>query len=146
MKNIIALSFLIVSLFVECLNAEDFTTKDRAIDELQMGVSLMTPGGINFTAKGRVANLPLQASIGYLANNVYGVELGYSFLKNSSRTFRSVQVVAGSLKNRNRDWDYAGLSATFQSGGFYIEPGLVVGSGDFSNPQILLQFGYLWQQ
>ncbi|GAC03879.1 hypothetical protein GAGA_1016 [Paraglaciecola agarilytica NO2] len=37
-----------------------------------------------------------------------------------------------------------GASATFSWGGFFVEPGISVGSGDYSSPQLLFQAGYLW--
>ena len=131
------LNVLLVTLLLSSMNVN--------ARDLQYGISFISPGGINFTTKATIAELPLQASIGYLADDMYGFEFGYSFLKNSSRTFRSVQLVAGSTKISRREWDYAGLSATFQRGGFYVEPSILVGSGDYSNPQISMQIGYLWQ-
>lgn len=116
----------------------------------ELGFSLITPGGINFVAKGEVANIPLQIALGLAVRGTYGIEGGYNFYRNKDSWFRSAQIIAGkshigSYSNEpSRDWNYVGVSTTFQSGHFFIEPGLTVGKGDFSNPQFSLQIGGLW--
>jgi len=115
--------------------------------ESELGFSLLTPGGINFVAKSNNVDFPFQASIGYSSEKTHGVEVGYNFLKNKDSFFRSAQVIVGKSTARNSDWKYAGLSATFQSGNFFIEPGITVGSGanKYSNPEFILQIGWLWK-
>lgn len=130
-------------------------------DETQFGVALGTPGGVNLVMKKEIAGHPIQLAVGY-TGKAYGIEAGYSFYYNRDSAMRSWQVIAGSstIKDNaltyystqdvvyrvyeDEDWNYAGVSGTFQYGGFYIEPGITVGSGDFSSPQLTIQVGWLW--
>lgn len=133
--------------------------------DTQLGFSLGAPGGINLVYKTHLGNAPVQISGGYLGDS-YGLELGYSFYENTDSWFRSAQITIGKAHiekdktwsyydpSRNTfysvdyvdedDWTYASISNTFQFGGFFIEPGLSIGTGDFDSPQFLLQAGWLW--
>ncbi len=141
-KFIISLLFLSMPAF-----AED--VKDR---NSQIGLALGTPGGLNLVLKSHLANHPVQLSAGYIGSDTFGLEAGYRFYTNEKSLIRSVQVIAGTAKfedlsypNDRRVWHYVGVSSTLQYGGFFVEPGLSVGSGDFTNPQLVLQGGWLWR-
>lgn len=143
------------------LTATVFTYADA--NRTEIGLSLGTPAVLNFVLKKRFSGLPLHVS-GFYFGEFYGVEAGYSFYRNENRQVRSIQLVAGASTikedehryytssgnlyyeeyEEKKDWNYIGVSATFQFGGFFIEPGLSVGSGDYSSPQVLLQLGWLW--
>lgn len=130
-------------------------------DDTQIGLSLGTPGGINLVVKKSFSGHPLQLAVGYIGD-AYGAEAGYSFRYNSDSAFRSWQATIGTFRAEDQSralvrdatgyrwhyeddvWTYLGLSATFQFGGFFLEPGLSVGTGDFSSPQATLQLGWLW--
>ena len=129
----------------------------------EVGASLGTPSGINFVLKKDISGFPVQVS-GFYLGEIYGIEAGYSFYRNESSHFRSVQIVVGTSVieedayrvyvssdtfvlqeyKDEKEWNYLGVSTTFQFGGFYIEPGLSAGSGDYSSPQLSLQLGWLW--
>ena len=114
----------------------------------QFGLSIGTPSAVNFVYKGEVADIPIQVAGGYWGDSYSGVELGYRFIERDG-AFSSAQLLAGysRLEDSNDivdEWTYVGASATFSWGGFFIEPGISVGSGDYSNPQLLFQAGYLW--
>ena len=114
-----------------------------------LGLSIGTPAGINFVYKGDIANVPIQVSGAYWGDKAQGLELGYRFIENDS-AFSSAQLLLGYSRTEDSndvadEWSYIGASATFSYKGFYIEPGLSVGSGDYSNPQLLIQAGYTWE-
>lgn len=116
----------------------------------QHGVSMLMPGGFNYVYKGN----KLQFAGGMTGGDTYGVEVGYRMPRKTQSAFRSTNVVLGYFRIETADdcfncipyeeWSYIGVSATFQANLFYIEPGLSVGSGDFSNPQFILQMGLLF--
>lgn len=137
MKKVFLVSLLLSALTVSKVNAE----------ETEVGLSILTPGGLNFVVKGELFGLPLQTSVGYLGRgdtSLYGLEVGYNFIKNPDKFFRSAQFITGHSDIDDDKWTYGGVSATFQYGGLFVEPGLTVGSGDYSSPQITMQVGWLW--
>ncbi|MDO7086648.1 hypothetical protein WNY51_07540 [Pseudocolwellia sp. AS88] len=120
-----------------------------ANESTTFGVSLGTPAFANFVIKSDKFGLPLQLSGGYWGDRASGIEVGYSFYQNKDSFFHSAQVITGYLhmeKNRyeNNRWSYVGVSTTFKNGGFFLEPGLTFGSGTYSNPQLMIQIGWLW--
>lgn len=131
-------------------------------DDTQFGVALGTPGGVNFVMKKEISGHPVQLAVGY-AGKVYGIEAGYSFYYNRDSAMRSWQVIAGTFKvednstildstpdgyrvrYEDEDWRYVGVSGTFQYGSFFVEPGVTVGNGDFSESKLItIQVGWLW--
>ncbi|MBU2986668.1 hypothetical protein KO528_14990 [Saccharophagus degradans] len=134
-----------------------------AENNTEVGVSLGTPGAINLVVKKDMWGLPLQISGGAM-ENILGVEIGYRFYVNNDNIFRSAQLVTGytsvtntyqtiRLQGNNyvladydekKSWSYIGVSNTFQFGGFFIEPGLNIGTGEYTSPQLLIQAGWLW--
>ncbi len=42
-----------------------------------------------------------------------------------------------------REWTFLGLVYNLNFRGFFLEPGLTFGEGDYSNPQGALQIGYM---
>ena len=126
------------------------TSVSSSAEELDsFGLSLGSPAALNFVYKSEKLGIPLQISGGYWGDKVSGVEVGYNFYKNNDSIFRSAQVITGYSvieKNRfdNHRWTYVGVLTTFKKGGFFFEPGLTFGSGTYSNPQLMLQVGWLW--
>lgn len=144
MKRIICSAFLLLA------------CSGKVFADGQYGISMGSPGGINFVAKKEVAGMPLQFSVGH-SIFYYGAEAGYQFYRNESGPFRSVQFVAGATRENHilinfgedsdlevSTWNYVGLSTTLEIGRFYIEPGISFGTGDYSSPRGLLQIGRLW--
>ncbi len=118
--------------------------------ENEIGFSFGTPGGINFVVQIPTAKTDLKFSgmKGIGRNNEgHGFEIGATIYRNPYSYFRSVQVVVGTIELDNVDqdeFDYIGVSTTVRHGSFFIEPGLAMGQGDFSNPQLLVQLGWLF--
>ncbi|WP_299806151.1 hypothetical protein [uncultured Shewanella sp.] len=126
-----------------------FSFSATAEESTSIGLSLGSPAGANFVIKSDELGFPLQVSGGYWGDKVSGVELGYNFYQQKDSFFHSAQVITGySDVEKNQfesdKWTYAGISATFKTGGFFMEPGLTFGSGDYSNPQLTFQIGWLW--
>ena len=115
----------------------------------QIGVSIGSPAVVNLVYKGTIAEQPINISGMYWDNSYHGIEVGYRILEKEELN-ATVQLLAGytqieDFDNTNDKWRYVGASATFSWGGFFIEPGISIGSGDYSNPQGHLQVGYLWE-
>lgn len=132
--------------------AGEWTTPAGFSDEL--GLSLGTPGGINLVYHKATEERTYRLAVGGLGPKSYGIEVGATLIRNPGELFRSLQVIAGASSIRNNvsptltvadRWVYGGLSTTFQYGGFFVEPGLTVGVGDYTNPQFILQVGWLWE-
>jgi hypothetical protein len=118
-------------------------------ESTSIGLSIGTPAGVNFVIKSDALGVPLQISGAYLGDKVSGIEVGYSFYEHNDSFFYSAQLIAGyshieTNQFESDTWRYAGASATFKKGGFFMEPGLTFGSGDYSNPQLTFQIGWLW--
>ena len=124
---------ILIGVFLTCISYANETP------ESQYGVSLLTPGVLNFVMKG-INDLPLQLTVGISP----GAEVGYNFYYNKNSPFRSVQIVFGSSRIKNNEWHYGGISGTFLWGGFYFETGLSAGRRDYATPLLLFMIGYLW--
>lgn len=146
------LIFVLVLMPLGTAQAGDWSTPAGLSD--QIGLSLGSPGAFNFVYKKATAERTYQLAVGGIGSRTYGIEVGASLIRNPGEFFRSLQVIAGAASLRNNvapnlvvsdQWIYGGLSTTFQYGGFFVEPGLTVGVGDFTNPQLVLQIGWLWE-
>ena len=118
-------------------------------ESTSIGLSIGSPAGVNFVIKSDTLGIPLQISGGYWGDKVSGIEVGYSFYQHHDSFFHSAQLIAGynhleTNQFESDTWRYTGVSATFKKGGFFMEPGLTLGSGDYSNPQLTFQIGWLW--
>ena len=116
--------------------------------EQRLGFSLGTPSAINLYYLADLGEIPVHARVGYWGD-VDGFELGFHFYEYSD--WLSLALVAGhgtynDTDNRpgeGRDrYSYFGLVGNFSYKGFYVEPGIAAGEGDYSNPQILFNLGY----
>lgn len=150
MRYILIFVFMLMPLGTA--QAGDWTTPAGYSDEI--GISLFTPGVVNFVYKKATAERTYQLAVGGVDSKTVGIEVGATLIRNPGELFRSLQVIVGASSISNKvapnvtgvdRWIYSGLSTTFQYGGFFVEPGLTVGVGDFKNPQFALQVGWLWE-
>ena len=114
-----------------------------------IGLSIGTPASVNFVIKSDALGVPLQISGGYWGDKISGIEVGYSFYQHNDSFFHSAQIITGynhieTNQFESDTWEYAGASITFKKDGFFMEPGLTFGSGDYSNLQLTFQIGWLW--
>ncbi|MBY6017695.1 hypothetical protein KUW04_07905 [Halomonas denitrificans] len=132
-----------------CLLLAAFALPATAQDSTAFGLALGTPAGGNLVLKSDALGVPLQIAGGYWGDKLSGVELGVSVYERPDSFFQSVSLIAGysDLEENSREskiWRYGGVSFTFGTGGFYFEPGLTFGDGDYDNPQLTFQIGWLW--
>lgn len=124
------------------------------------GITLGTPAGLQLVGGEYFNGFGIRASAGYLGK-IYGAQI--NFVKNISKSqnFSSnLSVFAGYSHMEFRTtmtynglfyssvpivdhWTYGGLAFDLNWGGFFLEAGLSLGSGTFSNPQLGLQIGYV---
>ncbi|TKB44151.1 hypothetical protein E8M12_13010 [Thalassotalea mangrovi] len=100
---------------------------------------------INFVYKGD----RLHFSGGYWGDNIRGIELGIPFYDIKHSYLTTINATVGHTRTEDSmndvdEWTYVGVSTTIDFNGFYIEPGLTIGKGDYDSPQLSLQLGYLW--
>lgn len=118
------------------------------------GVTLGTPGALNLLFYQYLSNnIGVRLSGGYLEsdnrNSVGGLQIGVVRRFDDQPPFeQDFSFVVGHFEfNEGGDmtkWDYFSSNYSLLWGSFYLETGLSVGAGDFSSPQLLLQFGYIF--
>lgn len=125
----------------------------------ELGVTFGTPSLGNIVAGYHLNNLMFKASGLYLGDR-RGIQLefGYKFSE-YARTYHAFSIVGGlqsfeffencmpltERKYVEKNWKYVGIVYNMNSNGFYIQPGICIGEGDFSNPNYLIQIGYVYQ-
>ncbi len=88
------------------------------------------------SAYGIQASLPIKF---YESENVYhaiALALGFSHIETE-------ETVLYYKYTRAREWTYFSLSYNLNLYGFFLEAGLSVGDGGYSNPQLMFQIGYV---
>lgn len=113
----------------------------------EIGINFGTPAVLNL-AFGHWFN-----SVGVRVSGMYfgttnGVQLNVGLkLSDNVRTRHALFIIGGisniDLDNRVREWTFLGLVYNLNFRGFFLEPGLTFGEGDYSNPQVALQIGYM---
>ena len=113
----------------------------------EIGINIGTPAALNL-AFGHWFN-----SVGVRVSGMYfgqtnGVQLNLGLkLSDNARRRHALFIIGGisniDLNNRVREWTFLGLVYNLNFRGFFLEPGLTFGEGDYSNPQVALQIGYM---
>ncbi|MDH5184964.1 MAG: hypothetical protein OEX12_13860 [Gammaproteobacteria bacterium] len=143
--SILILILILILIFLQSAisNASELSNTNKSY----IGVSLFTPGAMNVVAGKALESTTIKVTYGHLSTATHGIEIGATVLRQPTKELRSVQIIAGTsstnsvLTNSILKWTYVGVSTTIQNGSFFVEPGLTVGSGDFSSPQFSLQVG-----
>ncbi len=122
-----------------------------------LGLTILQPGIVNLVGAYESGKLGGRLAIGYVGSS-YGFQ--GNFLYNLSRTksfnhhisfgagYSHYSVPENTIygtMNVIREWQYVGGFYDLNYGGFFVETGLTVGSGDFSNPQLALQLGFVYE-
>lgn len=136
---------IIILIFLQSTisNAAELTNTNKSY----VGVSLLTPGVMNVVVGKAFDTTTIKLTYGRVSADTHGIEVGATILRQPTKELRSVQIIAGTssinsvLTNSIVKWSYVGVSTTIQNGSFFVEPGLTVGSGDYSSPQFSLQVG-----
>ena len=117
----------------------------------ELGLSLGTPSALNAEYSCELGNRALYVSGGYWGR-LYGAQVGGSTLrKGTSETHGSLNVIGGYFAGKETDtsewknWTYGGAEIFFKWRRFFAAPGLCVGGGSFSNPQIVGRLGFTWK-
>ena len=126
-------------------DSDDF--KDKQYSEI--GVNLGLPAGVNLLAGQWFGRMGLSVSGMYLST-VHGAQanIGYK-LFDTGKSRGSISLIGGFSQindnddKKDKEWKYAGAAYNWVYRWFWLEAGLSLGRGDFSNPQLVLQVGFI---
>ena len=131
-----------------------YRLREKILDEYPiLGVTLGTPGILNLNAGYFFSKIGVQVSGSYLGS-AYGFQAAFAWKLYDSRSFMhalsggagfSSITVDRDLKKETHKWTYGVLSYNLNWYGFFLELGIGVGAGDYSNPQFLGQIGYVYR-
>lgn len=124
----------------------------------EFGITFGTPSGLNLVVATHIGKIMIKGSGLYLGDIAKGLqfEIGYK-LSEFARTYHAINLVGGysSLQSKEqtifgeqtvqKKWTYVGIVYNLNTNGFYLQPGLSIGTGDFTNPQFMFQIGYVYQ-
>jgi len=123
-----------------------------------LGITVGTPAGLNLTATQYLGSkLGLRLSGGYLPghfdSHLSGVQVGFLWkLREEGNSLFDAGIVFGYTEWENGRtafddnlWRYAGVAGAYKWKSLFVEGGLTVGSGTFSNPQGVLQVGVIFK-
>jgi hypothetical protein len=126
----------------------------RDVSYGELGINAGTPAGLNLAIGYWFSSLGIRASGMIFGSRMGGGQLNLG-LKLSDNTNRShvLALVAGTSYSEREEiwfrrkvtWTYVGAAYELNLGGFFLQGGLTVGEGDFSNPQIIIQIGYMYR-
>ncbi len=122
-----------------------------------LGLTILQPGGINLVAGREFGRFGARIAAGYIGAAA-GIQANFLVNLSRSKSFNHhVSLGAGtsyidtpdsyygSSYTIHRTWQYIGGFYDLNYSGFFLETGLEVGSGSFSNPQLALQIGYVYE-
>lgn len=124
----------------------------------ELGFTIGTPAGINLVLSKHKEQYLFRFSGMYWGSGLKGLqmELGYKFSENRNR-YHAINILAGllSIKStenqgfgttiKTNNWQYFGIAYNFNLYGFYLQPGFSIGEGNFTNPQLMFQIGYVYR-
>lgn len=136
----------------------DTSLKEEALKtKAEFGGTLGTPAGLNLVYNNHFDNFILQLSGLYLGP-IRGIQLGFCWkVSESENNYHAFGGAIGSsyFEEEKEDyyysyteinkWTYVAAVYNFNYNGFYLQPGLSFGEGTFSNPQLLIQIGYVYK-
>ena len=149
---------LLLSLCAGVMTAQGGIHDEDSPDKFSLGLSLGTPSGVAVVAFVPLGPVQLRAGGGWWRATWNGLDgsIGIPVSSNSMLT-QSVSAVWGYFKanpilpdNSGRTVEsirrehYLGVAYDVNYAGFFVRTGVARGWGDYPNPQILLQCGYLF--
>ena len=135
----------------------------------ELGGTLGTPAALNFIFGKHFDKYMVKVSGMYLGRTAKGIQLELGLkLSEFKRTYHALSLVGGYSYleyeekknygyniNRIEEWTYGGLVYNLNTNGFYLQAGLSLGNGvysnetgiieDMPNPQFIFQIGYVYQ-
>jgi hypothetical protein len=116
------------------------------------GPTLLLPGGINLLFGYHYSSFGVRGEFGFIpANNeVYGFQVNVFYNLYRTKSFEHNISIAGGFSSQetylyDKEWTYIGFMYDFNIYGFFMEAGITFGSGTYSNPQLAIQFGYVYR-
>lgn len=120
-----------------------------------LGAAIGSPSAIAAIGGYYFGPLAVRVSGGYWSKNWYGVQGDLSVNLSRIGTFsQNLSLVAGRFGIRSYDsndsrllktQNYVGVAYDVNYTGFFMQLGAGFGNGDYKNPQLLTQFGYLFE-
>ncbi len=113
------------------------------------GGALGTPAGLNLIFGRSFGGFGMRLSGMVFGGRLYGAQVDVVRIGRTSASFSHQPFLGVGTLHVNGggtgggDWTYVAAGYGLNSGGFHFNIGLSVGSGDFSNPQLMLQIGYV---
>lgn len=120
-----------------------------AVPYWMFGAALGTPAGLNLIFGRSFGGFGMRLSGMVFGGRLYGAQVDVVRIGRTSESFSHQPFLGvGTLHVKGGgtgggDWTYVAAGYGLNSGGFHFDIGLSVGSGDFSNPQLMLQIGYV---
>ncbi len=128
----------------------------RLADFGEVGITIGTPSGLNLVAGYMWRHVGVRLSGLYLGS-ISGVQLGIPInIARFESTSHDISLVAatssitthqtdvfGGTTEVNHNFTGVGPAYELNAGGFYLELGLLFGSGTYSSPQLAFQIGYV---
>ncbi|MBI5325433.1 MAG: hypothetical protein HZB41_09220 [Ignavibacteriae bacterium] len=115
------------------------------------GPTFLLPGGINLLFGYHYSTFGVRGEFGIFPvdDAIYGFQMNVFYNLFRNKSFEHNVSIAGGYSHQDhyidRDWAYIGVMYDFNIYGFFMEFGLTLGSGYYSNPQMALQLGYVYR-
>lgn len=112
-----------------------------------VGLTLLLPGGLNLIGGYHYDKFAAFGEIGFLPQVAFGFQVEFLYNLKTARHFEhNLGIGAGlSVISQNDSWAYLGIFYNLNLYGFFLEPGITIGSGNAPNPQLWFQFGYVYR-
>ncbi len=115
----------------------------------ELGIVAGSPAGLNILLGHSIDDFIFKLS-GLYVGKIYGIQVNLGLmLSNNINRYHSLNFIAGSSFSESNlsknTWDYFGIAYNLNYKDFYLEAGISSGSGSYSNPQIMLQIGYVYR-
>ncbi len=121
----------------------------KKFTKYEVGVTIGMPGLIQPVISGYSRSRFGWRISGMVTPNVKGFQGNLLFrLVDRKGVSWNAGVAAGHSKisyDSRQTWSYGGLTTSLNLYGFFVETGLTWGRGDFSNPQLIGQIGYVYR-